>query len=222
MRLPAPSAVDALCANFPGLTPPPALAPRLEALLPCRALAADRVLFAQGQTPKAFYMVASGEIEARFAAQDGRMSVLEHVRAPRLFGLAAFVTERPARYEAVATTTSRVWIIGMPAYRVLMDDWPGFARALMREFAERFEGNLRLLEAARHLSAPERFAVALRQLTAERAAAADADGWQELRATQSELARLAHLSRQTVNQLLRAAQDAGQLRLRYGRIAIRP
>lgn len=215
------TAVQALCANFPGLTPPVALASRLDALLPCRRLAAGQVLFAQGQAPNACYMVEAGEIEARFAALDGRMSVLEHVRAPRLFGLAAFVTGKPSRYEAAAVADSRVWVIGAPAYRVLMDDWPGFARALMREFAERFEGNLRLLEAARHLSAPERFAVALRQLATERAGPPDAEGWRELKATQAELARLAHLSRQTVNQLLRAGQAGGGLRLRYGRIALR-
>lgn len=218
---PSGSAVQALCANFPGLTPPAALAPRLEALLPGRRLPAGRVLFAQGQAPTAFYMVEDGEIEARFAALDGRASVLEHVRAPRLFGLAAFVTGKPSRYEAAAVTDSRVRVIGEPAYRLLMDDWPGFARALMREFADRFEGNLRLLEAARHLGAPERFGVALRQLAGERAGPPDADGWKELKATQAELAQLAHLSRQTVNQLLRAAQDEGRLRLRYGRIAVR-
>lgn len=214
------TALDALLANFPELTPPATLTGRLDALLPCRALRAGRVLFAQGQSPAAFYMVAGGEIESRFAALDGRMSVLEHVRAPRLFGLAAFVTGKPARYEAAAVVDSRVWVIGASAYRVLMDDWPGFARALMREFADRFESNLRLLEAARHLSAPDRFAVALRQLANERAGPVDADGWRELKATQAELAQLAHLSRQTVNQLLRAAQDEGRLRLRYGRIAL--
>lgn len=215
------TAVQALCANFPELAPPAALASRLDALLPCRRLAAGRVLFAQGQSPTAFYMVEAGEIEARFAALDGRMSVLEHVRVPRLFGLAAFVTGKPSRYEAAAVSESRVRVIGAPAYQLLMDEWPGFARALMREFAERFEGNLRLLEAARHLSAPERFAVALRQLASERAGPPDAEGWCELTATQAELARMAHLSRQTVNQLLRAAQAEGCLRLRYGRIALR-
>ncbi|WP_431049553.1 Crp/Fnr family transcriptional regulator [Roseateles sp. L2-2] len=190
--------------------------------MPARRLPAGRVLFAQGQTPTAFYMVEDGEIEARFAALDGRMSVLEHVRAPRLFGLAAFISGKPSRYEAAAVSDSRVRVIGEPAYRVLMDDWPGFARALMREFAQRFEGNLKLLEAARHLSASERLTVALRQLVNERAGPPDADGWRELQATQAELAQLAHLSRQTINQLLRAGQDEGRLRLRYGRIALRP
>ncbi len=221
MLPPSAPAVQALCANFPDLTPPASLSLRLESLLPWRALPAGQVLFAQGQIPTAFYMVESGEIEARFAAFDGRMSVLEHVRAPRLFGLAAFVTGKPSRYETAAVVDSRVRVIGAPAYRVLMDDWPGFARALMREFADRFEGNLGLLEAARHLNAQDRFGVALRQLVSERAEAPDNDGWRELKATQAELASLAHLSRQTVNQLLRAAQEQGRLRLRYGRISMR-
>lgn len=216
-----PDLPHALARNFPGLALPAALAPRLAALLPCRRLADGQVLLPQGQVPRAFYMVASGEIEARFAALDGGMSVLEHVRPPRLFGLAAFVTGRPSGYEAVARGPSQVWVIAEPAYRVLMDDWPGFARALMREFAQRFEGNLRLLEAARHLGAEARFALALKQLLRERGGPPDDQGWRELPATQAEIAQLAHLSRQTVNQLLRAAQARGQLRQHYGRLALR-
>lgn len=216
------TALDAvLAANFPGLSLDPGLRERLRPLLRLQRLARGRTLFAQDQVCPAFYAVVEGEIEARLTGQDGEVSVLEHVQAPRLFGLAAFATGRPAGYEALARRSSRLLVIGPAAYALLMDEQPGFARALLREFALRFEGNLRLLEAARHRSAEQRFALALAQLARERGQAADAEGWQALAATQAELAALAHLSRQTVNQLLSAAVARGELRRGYGRLWLR-
>lgn len=212
-----------LAHNFPGLALPEALLRQASRLIPSRRLNRGRSLFGQGQATRAFYAVLAGEVEARFTGLDGTVSVLELLQPLQLFGLAAFVTERPSSYEALARQPSRVLLIGPEAYALLMDEWPGFARALMRNFAQRFEGNLKLLEAARHRSAAERFQLALQQLRAQRALPARAaDEWLGLRATQAELAALANLSRQTVNQLLAQAEAQGLLRRSYGRLWLKP
>lgn len=189
-----------LTANFPGLALPPGVAARLPALVPRRRLAGGRSLFVQGQRTTAFYAVVAGEIETRFTGADGVVSVLEHVGPPRLFGLAAFAAAQPAAYEAVARGASEVLVIAREAHVLLMDEVPGFGRALLAEFARRYDGTLRLLQAARHQSAADAGA-----------------GWVAVRATQAELARLAHLSRQTANELLAAAEAAGQVRRGRGR-----
>lgn len=193
--------------HFPGIALPDDIA----AGIARRRLAGGRSLFVQGQRTTAFYAVAAGEIETRFTAADGTVSVIENVGPPRLFGLAAFAAGRPSEYEAVARGASEVLVFGREAYTRLMDEVPGFARALLAEFACRYDGTLRLLQAARHQSAAERFALALAQLARERGRTAD-DGWVEVQATQAELARLAHLSRQTANELLGEAEAAGQVR----------
>lgn len=208
-------------ANFPGLALPPAVAARLPALVPHRRLADGRSLFVQGQKTTAFYAVAAGEIETRFTSADGAVSVIEHVGPPRLFGLAAFAAGQAAEYEAVARGASEVLVISREAYTLLMDEAPGFARALLAEFARRYDGTLRLLQAARHQGAAERLAFGLAQLARERGNPAG-DGWVEVRATQAELARLAHLSRQTANELLAAAEAAGQVQRGRGRWLWRP
>lgn len=208
-------------ANFPELKLTSGLAPRLSGLLSRRRLADGRSLFVQGQKTTAFYAVATGEIETRFTGIDGTVSVIEHVGPPRLFGLAAFAAGQPAEYEAVARGASEVIVIGRPAYLLLMDEVPGFARALLAEFARRYDGTLRLLQAARHQGAVERFALALAQLARERGRP-DGNGWLDVRATQAELARLAHLSRQTANELLAEAEAAGQVRRGRGRWLWRP
>ncbi len=199
-------------AHFPSVALPPDIA----AGIVRRRLADGRSLFVQGQRTTAFYAVAAGEIESRFTAADGTVSVIENVGPPRLFGLAAFAAGQPSEYEAVARGASEVLVIGCEAYNRLMDEVPGFARALLAEFARRYDGTLRLLQAARHQGAAERFGLALAQLARERGRA-KGEGWVEVQATQTELARLAHLSRQTANELLGAAEAAGQVRRGRGR-----
>ena len=223
MNTPSEALRAMLSANFPALTPGEDLLRRLAPLVPLRRLGRGRTLFAQGQPTAAVYAVITGEIETRFIGPDGQVSSLDHVPPPRIFGLAAFVTGQPSSYEALATVPSQVLSISEPAYRLLMDELPGFARALMREFALRFDSTMRLLEAARHRSAAERFSLALAQMAHRRALGEhDADGWKPVAATQAELATLASLSRQTVNQLLRQAVAEGRLRSSYGRMWIKP
>jgi CRP-like cAMP-binding protein len=206
MALDALQALEALRAcNFPQLAPPPrSLLPSLQGQLAIKRLAAGRLLFAQGAPTSALYAVLSGEIAIRLRAADGSESLLEHVQATRLFGLSAFATGLPSRYEAVASCSTQLLVIGQPAYALLMDRWPGFARALLQELARRYDGTLHLLESARHRSATERLELALAQLRRERGEAQAGGGWQ-LRATQAELAQLAGVTRQTANQWLQSS-----------------
>lgn len=196
-----------------------ALGPRLR----LQRLEAGQAVLLQGHVPQAFYAVVEGEIEARFSGLDGQVSVLEGVRPPRLFGLAGFVCHQPSRYEAVALRPSLLMAIGPAAYAWLMDEFPGFARALMREFAGRYAGTLGLLAASRHATAAERLLLGLQQLDQERGEdLADEPGWRRLRASQAELAALANVSRQTVNEWLGQQAREGRLCRAYRCILWRP
>ncbi len=200
------TALEALrAATFPQLAPAP---PGLTLSVATKRLASGRTLFAQGGRTPALFAVLAGEVQARFTAVDGAVSVLEHVQPIQLFGLGAFATGLPSRYEAVATRPTQLLVIGPAAYVALMDGWPGFARALLHNFAQRFDNNLHLLESARHRSASERLALALAQLQRERSEpdplAVEPGAWR-LRATQAELAQLAGVTRQTANGWLRGA-----------------
>lgn len=212
-----------LAANFPQLIVPPD-APALAAALPhCRVrrLAAGATLFAQGSTGMALYGVVDGELALRFSAVDGAVSTIELAGRQRLFGLAALAGRAPSSYEAVAQRASQVLVIGRPAYECLMDGLPGFGRALMQEFAQRHDGTLRMLQASRLQSASERLSLALLQLCdAGRAEASDGSGSRLVRTTQAELAALAGLSRQTVNEWLRRMAALGRLQTVYGGIRL--
>jgi len=210
-----------LGSNFPQLDWQAHRHEAIAPLLSARLLSAGELLFAQGQRTSAFYAVLAGEIETRFTAEDGRVSAIEMVGAPRLFGFAAFATQQPSRYEALATCPTRLMVLGHAAYEYLMDQVPGFARALLRELALRFDGTLQLLESSRHASAAERLTLALRQLRRHSSAPPDAQGWLCLRTTQAELAALAQVSRQTVNEWLQQQAGQGLMRLGYGCVWLR-
>lgn len=203
-------------ALFPELPPPPPLLAReLRALLAVRRLNRGRTLIAQGGPTPALYAVLSGEIASRVGNDGGQDSLLEHVRPVQLFGLTGFVTGLPSRYEALATCATQLLVIGPAAYAALMDGWPGFARALLHNFAARYDGTLHLLESARHRRSGERLQLALQQLCRERGEAQRGGGWR-VKATQAELAQLAGVTRQSANSWLREEARAGRLRAGYG------
>ena len=212
-----------LAASFPDVDLAAPVRDKLARLVQLRRVAAGALVFAQGQPAPALFGVLSGEVEARFVTADGGVSVLEQVPANRLFGLASFASGLPSTYEAAATRASRRALFGPAAYAVLVDEVPGAARHLLRELARRHDGTLQLLAAARHLSAIERFSLGLALLQRNgRVERTDASGWRFMRATQAELAALAGLTRQTVNEVV--AQLARQRRLRpaYGGLWLPP
>ena len=201
---------------LPGLPAAPAALNGSLPPLRRRTLAAGQTLFAQGQRTPAFYLLEHGRLALQIGHHEGAASLLNELTGPALLGLAAFVTARPSSFEARATSPSTVWAIGDAPYALLMDHWPGFARALMRRFAEHFDGNLRLLGAARHAPASERLEQTLDTLVQEQAAPVDAQGWCRLAVTQSVLAQRAGVSRQGTNAWLRAQQREGRVELGYG------
>jgi CRP/FNR family cyclic AMP-dependent transcriptional regulator len=212
-----------LSVAFPEVAIPSAAAEALARLVRVRRVPGGGLVFAQGEPTTALHGVLAGEVEARLIAADGQASVLEHVGAGGLFGLASFASGLPSTYEAVATRPSRLALFGPAAYGVLMDGVPGAARLLLGELARRHDGTLKMLAAARHLGAIERFSLVLAQLRREgRLQKADDAGWRFLRATQAELAALAGLSRQTVNEVVAQLVRKGRLRTGYGGLWLPP
>ena len=206
--------------NFPEVRWSERLWVEAESRLRTRKLAAGATLFAQGDATPALFGVLAGCVESRLSSAHGQVSVLENIEAGGTFGLASFVTGLPATYEAIALAPTRLLVIDARAYTWLMDEVPGFARALMREFARRFDITLKLLEAARHRGAEERLCLALQHLRREGRATPVGRGPWTMALTQSELATRANVSRQTANEWLAAWAARGWVERRYRALAI--
>lgn len=224
LGMPNPSELQTwLAAALPEVAWPDALWPRLLPLVPLRRWARGAVVMRQGQPLPPLFGVVAGGLDMRFIAADGGVSVVEHTRPGQFFGLASFVSRLPSTYEAQTTAPTRLLVFGDAAYAMLMDEVPGFGRALMTEFARRYHGTLRLLAAARHQGAMERLTLALAQVRREQPeAGCDATGAIALCTTQAALGELAGLSRQTVNELLAQLVQQGRVRRSYGRLWLLP
>jgi CRP-like cAMP-binding protein len=219
---PAHPVVALLEANCPGGTWTAAHVRALDERVRVRRLAAGATLFAQGSVSPGMFGVLSGEIELRFSPADGHGSVVERAAAGRLFGLASFVTGTPSAYEAVALVPTRLAVVGPAAYDWLMDEMPGFGRRLMKHFATRLDATLRLLASSRHLGSEARLAQALQQLRREgHAVATGRNGPWEVAVTQSGLAELAGVTRQTANEWLAAWGAKGWVETGYRRLVVR-
>ena len=206
--------------NFPDITWSAAQWADAESRLRVRKLAAGATLFAQGDATPALFGVLAGCVESRFSNAQGQLSVVENVEPGRTFGLASFVTGLPSTYEALALEPTRLLVISPAAYAWLMDEVPGFARALMREFARRYDGTLKLLEAARHRGAEERLCIALQHLRREGRATPVGPGPWTMQLTQAELATRANVSRQTANEWLAQWAALGWITRRYRALEI--
>ena len=206
--------------NFPDIAWSGARWVDAESRLRVRKLAAGATLFAQGDSTPALFGVLAGCIESRFSNAQGQLSVDENIEPGRTFGLASFVTGLPSTYEALALEPTRLLVVGPAAYAWLMDEVPGFARALMREFARRYDGTLKLLEAARHRGAEERLCLALQHLRREGRATPVGPGPWTMRLTQAELATRANVSRQTTNEWLAEWAARGWITRRYRALEI--
>ena len=213
--------VALLEANCPGGTWTAAQRRALESRVRVRRLATGATLFAQGSVSPAMFGVLSGEIEMRLSTAEGHGSVVERAPAGRLFGLASFVTGAPSSYEAVAIAPTRVAVFGPAAYDWLMDEAPGFGRRLMKHFATRLDGTLRLLARSRHDGSEARVAAALQQLRQEgRVVAGGRVGPWDVAVTQAGLAELAGVTRQTANEWLAAWAEKGWVTTAYRRLVV--
>jgi CRP-like cAMP-binding protein len=187
-----------------------------------RTLAADGTLLIKGDHARALFGVVSGEIELRFLAPSGDMSLVELVTPGKFFGLSSFLIERSSDLDAIALKPSALLVISKPAFLRMSKRLPGFTFAMLKELASRHSNLLELLNTSRHRNAACRLADAIDRFArsgrlGDRLASPDG---QFLRATQSELAAASSLSRQTVNEILAHWGRCGWVSTAYGGVLL--
>jgi CRP/FNR family transcriptional regulator, cyclic AMP receptor protein len=97
-----------------------------------REVAADQVVFAEGDHGKEMFGLISGAVELR--KDDRTLAVLE---PGDTFGELAIVDESPRSLTAVATEPSVLAVIDDKAFTYLVHETPMFALQVMRSMAQR-------------------------------------------------------------------------------------
>jgi CRP-like cAMP-binding protein len=183
------------------------------------------VILLQDSAPEALYAVLEGQVAIeRWATPD--QPVLIDVASPGTwFGelavlLHATSAEVKSSVEAVARTDTRVAILKLAAYDELIDRNPDHYRMFARLALERYGMCLRSETDSRVLTADELLTARLADLADMRQRDRRSGGAIVLEVTQTDIAALTGLSRQTVNAELHRLQQRGLVELSFRQIRI--
>lgn len=182
------------------------------------SLEAGACLFQRGDAACGLYAVLDGAIRIGAVSVQGKEAVLTLIEAPHWFGEICLFDDQPRTHDAYAEGPTHLLRVPQVALLKLLDDHPRY----WREFALLMSHKLRLafvaLEQQSLMNAAPRVAYRLLQIAA---GYGEVEGARRvLQLSQEQLALMLALSRQTTNQILKALEQDGVLRLSYGEIEI--
>lgn len=190
---------------------PPRLAEGLVALATLRRLGAGQRLFARGEPGDGIYCVLQGTVRITGITRDGGEALLALLEPPQWFGEIALFDDAPRTHDAWTESDALLLHVAQPALQAMLDAHPGYWQAFGRLLAQKMRAMFAVIEDGAMLSADARVASRL-------AAMAGGFGvWNGrskrfVRVSQGQLGLMLSLSRQTVNQSLKALEAAGAIR----------
>lgn len=177
---------------------------------PGRRFEAGRLIFAQGEIVHSLHMVHAGMVRLVVHTLDGRTGVLEVLGAGDVFGETAVLGPMPSPVEARAATECRVALVQRAAW--LPD--------VTERLAERLARASQSLSAALVLDAPARLERLLLDLADRHGTPVRGGVRIDLPLTQSELAAMIGVSRETVNRTVGGLVARGRLQVQGRRYMV--
>ncbi|HEX5614181.1 MAG TPA: Crp/Fnr family transcriptional regulator [Acidimicrobiia bacterium] len=185
-----------------------------------RTFARNEVIFHEGDPGDALFLLERGRVALRVATPLGDVATLSVLGPGASFGEGALLHEDSRRSAtAIACEPVEARCIGRGEFDELRNDHPGVDRVLIEALGAQLRRTTEHLVEALYVSADKR--VLRRLLTLVADSPSDADGVVAVPFTQDELASMAGTTRATANRVLRAAEQAGALALRRGRVDVR-
>jgi CRP-like cAMP-binding protein len=191
-----------------------------------RSYARGAMIVLQGSSPEALFAVLGGQVAIeRWATPD--QPVLIDVAAPGTwFGEVALLlhttnaAEVKTDLEAEARTDARILALPLAAYEDLIEERPSHYRWFARLALERYDMCLRSETESRVLSAEELLTARLADLADTKHHHGLWDRSTVLELTQTDVAALTGLSRQTVNAELHRLEQLGLVELAFRQIRV--
>lgn len=185
-----------------------------------RTLADGEALFLRGEAVDGLYAVLSGALHITGVTRDGREAMLSLLEPPMWFGEIALFDRLPRTHDAVAAGATTLLFLPLAALDALLDAHPDYWRHFGILMAFKVRMAFIALEDLSIVQPAERVARRLVWLAYCAAPGDGEPGRYRLAIKQTQLALMMALSRQTVNQLLRALEERGVVRLSYGVIEV--
>ena len=171
----------------------------------------------RGRTATYWFGVVDGLLKMSTETADGHTITYSGLTAGGWFGEGTVMKREPYRYNVQALRKSLVAGLPVDTFHWLLDHSIGFNRFVMNQLNERLAHFILAIEADRTPSPEQRVA---RNLAALANPVLFPGVGGVLRITQQELAYLVGLSRQRVNEALKALAAQGLLQIEYGGLRI--
>ena len=197
---------------------PALLQDSLLAIAKVRRLAPGQRLFRRGDPPCGLYAVLEGSVRIGAVNEQGKEALLSLVEPPHWFGEICLFDGQPRTHDAFGVGLCILLHVPQAALLELLEDQPQYWRHLALLMSHKLRLTFIDLEQLSLKPAPARVAHRLLLI---------AEGYGETEYTrrilplpQEQLALMLSLSRQTINQILKALQNQGILNLSYGEIEV--
>jgi CRP/FNR family transcriptional regulator, cyclic AMP receptor protein len=196
---------------------PPQTFERLLAAAVVRELQPGEVLCRQGGLPTHWYGVMRGLLRMDRLCEQGNLVSLAAAPMGTWFGEAMLVLREPRHYEVSSMRPSVVACVGASVFLDILDKDPQFNRAMLRMLSNRVRAVTDLIAQQRGLDPQRHIARILVSMVGQ----ARHGPILRVDVSQEELAQLAGLARQRVNQALRSLQTRGLIETSYASIVVR-
>jgi CRP/FNR family cyclic AMP-dependent transcriptional regulator len=190
---------------------------RVEATLGERRFAAGDYVCRKGEPVEHWIGILEGLVKMSSLSPAGKLTTFTGLPAGAWFGEGSLLKNEPRKYDVVALRASRVVLMPRATFNMLLDGSIAFNRFLLVQLNERLGQFIGQVEFDRLLNVEARIA---RCLAAMFNPLLYPGTGAKLQISQEEIGYLSDLSRQRVNQALKALEQAGLLRVEYGALVV--
>lgn len=171
------------------------------------------VIYQSGDPPSGMFLVLDGVVRLYHYSFDGREALVALHDRGRWFGELSEVDGLDRTHTAIAGQSARVLVLPSEKVRLIISTVPEFSGFLTQLIAVHLRAALAIIIGSRQLSPVAQVA---RVLTTSDAGDPDRDHF----ITQSDLASMVGVSRQTVSKVLHGFRDQGLVELRYRQVRV--
>jgi len=193
---------------------------QLSARLRSRRYAKGEIVFHQGDVGTALYIVRKGEVAIRLSSDDGKEAILALLDRGDFFGELALLDDEPRSTDAVAREESDLLVLQREDFRHFLEERPHLTMKFLSALTRMVRRVTQLIHDATFLDARTRLVRVLLDLAQHQGKPGAAGVVISQRLTQSELANLCGLTRESTNKWLRFYVREGLLSYEGGKITL--
>lgn len=192
----------------------------LSTLLRSRRYSKGEVIFHQGDVGTALYILRKGQVNIRLSSDDGKEVILALLDRGDVFGELALLDDEPRSTDAVAREEADLLSLQREDFRKFLDARPQVAMRLLSALSRLVRRVTQLVHDTTFLDARTRLVRVLLELAENQGRPSTEGVVIAHKLTQSELANLCGLTRESTNKWLRFYVREGLLSYEGGQITL--